>query len=106
MIIRGGNNIVPAEVEEVFFSHPAIKYVSVFGIPDIVLGEQICACVTLKENCQETEETLRNYARDKIAKYKIPDHILILEQMPKLANGKINKRSLAEYFKNSLNPLK
>ena len=102
LIIRGGNNIVPAEVEEVYFHHPSVLEVSVFGIPDQILGEQICACVTLKGNYKETETTLKEYAMDKVAKYKIPDHIFLLQEMPKLANGKINKRFLVEYCKNSL----
>ena len=102
LIIRGGNNIVPAEVEEVYFHHPSVLEVSVFGIPDNILGEEICACISLKENCKETETALKEYAIDKIAKYKIPDHFFLLQEMPKLANGKINKKFLEEYCINSL----
>ena len=102
LIIRGGNNIVPAEVEEIYFSHPSVSEVIVFGVPDKVLGEQICACFTLKNNSQETEMTLKEYAKNKIAKYKIPDHIFILPEMPRLENGKINKKFLIEYYKEAL----
>ena len=103
LIIRGGNNIVPAEVEGVYFCHPSVLEVSVFGISDNILGEQTCACMTLKKNCKETEATLKEYAIGKIAKYKIPDHIVLLQEMPRLANGKINKKVLVEYCINSLN---
>ncbi|MBB6446872.1 class I adenylate-forming enzyme family protein [Bacillus benzoevorans] len=97
LIIRGGNNIVPAEVECIYFSHPSVVEVYVFGIPDNILGERTYACITLKENCKETETTLKEYAIGKIAKYKIPDHIVLLQEMPRLANGKINKKSLVDY---------
>ncbi|MBM4764584.1 AMP-binding protein [Bacillus sp. B15-48] len=103
LIIRGGNNIVPAEVENVYFAHPSVLDVSVFGISDNILGEQTCACIILKNNCTETEGTLKEYAIGKIAKYKIPDHIVFLQEMPRLANGKINKKFLIEYTINSLN---
>lgn len=102
LIIRGGNNIVPAEIESVYFSHPSVLEVSVFGIPDNILGEQTCACVTLKKNSIETETTLKEYSIGKIAKYKIPDHIILLQEMPKLANGKINKKALVEHCIHSL----
>lgn len=103
LIIRGGNNISPAEVEEVYYSHPSVLDVCVLGISDPILGEKTYTYLTLKENSVETEDSLKNYAVGKIAKYKIPDRIIILDIMPKLETGKIDKQVLLEY---ELQPMK
>ncbi|MBM4764290.1 AMP-binding protein [Bacillus sp. B15-48] len=94
MIIRGGNNIYPAQVEEIYYSHPSVLEVCILGVPDSELGEQTYAFISLKKNSMETEESLKKYAEGKIAKYKIPDKIVLLASLPKLDNGKIDNQTL------------
>lgn len=94
VIIRGGYNIYPAEVENVYRLHPDVLDVCVLGVPNEVLGEETHVFIKLKKNSMVTEESLRMYAVGKIAKYKIPDKIIMIEEMPRLYNGKINKKSL------------
>lgn len=94
MIIRGGYNIYPAEVEKIYYAHPAVLEVCVLGVPHEELGEQTYAFIQLKKNSQETEESLREYAKGHISKYKVPDRVVLKMEMPKLANGKINKCAL------------
>ncbi|MHB8074763.1 class I adenylate-forming enzyme family protein [Desulfosporosinus fructosivorans] len=94
MIIRGGYNIYPAEVEKIYYAHPTVLEVCVLGVPHEELGEQTWAYIQLKENSQETEESLRDYVKGKISKYKIPDRVIVLDIMPKLTNGKIDKKAL------------
>ncbi|MFT8929744.1 MAG: class I adenylate-forming enzyme family protein [Sporolactobacillus sp.] len=99
MIIRGGYNIYPAELEGLYHSHPIIAEVSVVGLPDTVLGEVICAVIQLKPAYQTTEITetsLKDYLRNKVASCKIPDHIFFIDQFPLNAAGKINKAVLRE----------
>jgi fatty-acyl-CoA synthase/long-chain acyl-CoA synthetase len=99
MIIRGGYNIYPAEVEEIYHDHPDVLEVCVLGISHEVLGEQTCACIQFVDNSLETAESIREYAIGLIAKYKIPDKVIVVKEMPKLENGKINKKMLLEYSK-------
>lgn len=94
MIIRGGNNIDPQEVENIYYLHPDVLHVCVLGLPDIQLGEQNWAFIQLKKNSQELINSLRNYAIGKISQYKIPDRIILIDKMPLLENGKIDKQSL------------
>jgi len=94
MIIRGGLNIYPREVEAVMMKHPAISMAAVIGVPDEEMGEEVKAFVVLKEGASATEDELRQYTKDNIAAYKYPRIIAITTQLPQSATGKILKKEL------------
>ena len=98
MIIRGGENIYPAEVENFLMTNEKIEQVQVVGVPDEKYGEQIGAAVKLKENQTYSEEELKEWCRGKIANYKIPFYIKFVNEYPMTANGKIQKFKLKEIF--------
>jgi len=94
MIIRGGYNVYPREIEEVLYEHPAVREVAVLGIPDDALGEEVGAAVALKEGATATAEELRDFAKSQVAAYKYPRHVWFLDDLPKGPTGKILKRSI------------
>ena len=96
MIIRGGENISPREIEEFLYTHPAVSQVSVIGIPDPTYGEEVCAWVSLKEGATVTEEEIRQFCKGQIATYKIPRVIRFTREFPMTASGKIQKFRLRE----------
>ncbi len=96
MIIRGGENVYPREIEEFLFGHPGVSDVQVVGVPDERYGEEIVAFVIPKEDQQLEAEDLREFCRQKIAHYKIPRHILICEAFPLTITGKVQKYKLRE----------
>ena len=96
MIIRGGENIYPKEIEEFLYQHPAIHEVQVIGIPDEKYGEEICAWIELKQNMRLTEEEIKSYCRGKIAHYKIPRYIKFVDSFPMTVTGKIRKVEMRE----------
>jgi len=96
MIIRGGENIYPKEIEEFIYTHPKVKDVQVVGVPDKQYGEEILACVILKEGEKLTEEELRDYIRSNIAKHKTPRYIMFVNEFPMNAAGKILKYKIRE----------
>ncbi|XP_067144308.1 medium-chain acyl-CoA ligase ACSF2, mitochondrial-like [Centruroides vittatus] len=96
LIIRGGENIYPQEIENLLLTHPAVFEVYVVGVPDIRMGEEICACIQLKPNQKITENDVKEYCKDKISHFKIPKHIVFLEGFPKTESGKIQKYKLRE----------
>jgi fatty-acyl-CoA synthase len=102
MIIRGGYNIYPREVEEILYTHPDVMEVAIVGLPDTVLGEISCACVKLKPNASVQSQTLIEFVKGHVADYKVPDKLLIMDDFPMTASGKIRKVSLQELLKNSL----
>ena len=91
MIIRGGENIYPREVEEFLYQHPAISEVQVFGVPDEKMGEEVCAWIQLNEGFDLTEEDVKAYCRDQITHFKIPRHIRFVTEYPMTVTGKIQK---------------
>ncbi|WP_455284664.1 AMP-binding protein [Cupriavidus necator] len=91
MLIRGGENIYPREIEEFLFRHPKIQAVQVFGVPDPKYGEEVCAWIVLKPGQTATEEEIRAFCRDQIAHYKIPRHIRFVSEMPMTVTGKVQK---------------
>ncbi|MCC6589980.1 MAG: AMP-binding protein [Bryobacterales bacterium] len=91
MIIRGGENIYPREIEEFLYTHPAIADVQVIGLPDARLGESVAAWVRLKQGQVLTEEELRSWCRGKVAHFKVPQHIRFVDQFPMTVTGKIQK---------------
>jgi long-chain acyl-CoA synthetase len=94
MIIRGGENIYPREIEIVLEAHPKIQVVSVIGVQDHALGEKVKAYIIVKENETMTEADLRSYLNARIAKYKIPEFIEFVKDLPRNATGKVMKREL------------
>jgi len=91
MIIRGGENIYPREIEEFLYTMPGILDVQVVGIPDEKYGEIVGAFIILEEGAQLTEEDVRDYAVTKIARYKVPKHVFFVDEFPLTASGKIQK---------------
>jgi len=91
MLIRGGENVYPREVEEFLYRHPKIQEVQVFGIPDPLLGEEVAAWIELREGQQATSEEIQAFCRGEIAHYKIPRHIRFVTEFPMTVTGKIQK---------------
>ncbi len=91
MIIRGGENIYPKEVEDVLFTHPAIASVAVIGLPDPEWGETVAACLILRDGQNATQGELEKFCREKLASYKVPRSWTFLESFPQTASGKIQK---------------
>ncbi|SFR08300.1 AMP-binding protein [Desulfoscipio geothermicus] len=96
MIIRGGENIYPREIEEFLYTHPQIKDVQVVGVPSKKYGEEVMAFIQLKEGAGVTDEDVKNYCAGKIARYKIPSYIQFVDSYPTTANGKVQKFKLRE----------
>ena len=96
MIIRGGENIYPREIEEFLYTHPAVKDVQVVGLPDKVYGEEICAFVILKEGETLTAGELQTYTRERLSRHKTPRYVEFVEEFPMTASGKIQKFKLRE----------
>jgi len=95
MIIRGGYNVYPREVEEVLYEHPGVAEVAVVGAPHEELGEEVTAVVAMKEGESATEEEIVSFAKERVAAYKYPRRVVFMEELPKNATGKILKRELA-----------
>ncbi len=91
MIIRGGENIYPREIEEYLYRHDGIQDVSVFGVPDPKFGEAVVAWVTLKEGASLTEEEVRAFCKGQIAHYKIPAYVKFVDDFPMTVTGKVQK---------------
>jgi fatty-acyl-CoA synthase len=91
MILRGGENIYPREIEEFLYTHPDVSQVQVFGIPDAALGEVVCAWIVRRDGSQITAEDIRSYCRDSIAYYKVPLHIAFKTELPMTVTGKPQK---------------
>ena len=91
MIIRGGENVYPREVEEFLYQHPAISEVQVFGIPDKKMGEEVCAWVQLNEGATLSADDIKAFCKDQITHFKIPRHIRFVSEYPMTVTGKIQK---------------
>ena len=94
MIIRGGYNVYPREVEEVLYGHPAVAEAAVVGIPHPELGEEVGAAVAVKPGAEATVAELRAYVKDNVAAYKYPRHVWLVDALPKGPSGKIVKREI------------
>ena len=94
LIIRGGFNVYPREIEEVFYEHPAVLEAAVIGLPHPTHGEEVGAAVALKPGASATPEELRQYIKDRVAAYKYPRHVWLVDALPKGATGKIVKRDI------------
>ena len=100
MIISGGENVYPAEVENAIFDHPKVSDVAVIGIPDEKWGEAVKACVVMKPDESLTEDEVIEWTRNKIAKFKCPKSVDFLETLPRNPSGKVLRRLLREPYQN------
>lgn len=98
MIIRGGENIYPREIEEFLYTHPKIFDVQVAGVPDPILGEEVAAWIILRDGEKATAEEIQAYCREKISRQKIPRHIFFIKDYPMTASGKVQKFKLRDDF--------
>jgi fatty-acyl-CoA synthase len=96
MVIRGGENVYPREVEEFLYQHPAVADVQVVGVPDARYGEELCAWVRLREGRQVTGDELRDWCRGKIATFKIPRYWRFVDEFPMTVTGKVQKFKMRE----------
>ena len=102
MINRGGENVYPVEVENVLHLHPKILNIAVFGLPDPVMGSIVaCAIVPRPGEKKITPEEIKDYCRDHLASYKIPQKVFFLPELPTNPGGKVMKKELAVRFANA-----
>jgi long-chain acyl-CoA synthetase len=95
MIIRGGYNVYPREIEEVLYEHPDVAEAAVIGVPHDSLGEEVAAAVALKKDAQVTADELRDYVKERVAAYKYPRKVWLVETLPKGPTGKVQKRDIS-----------
>jgi len=96
MVIRGGENVYPREIEEFLFRHPKIDAVQVVGVPDLKYGEELCAWVKLKPGASASAEDVQSFCRGQIAHYKIPRYIKFVDAFPMTVTGKVQKFIMRE----------
>jgi fatty-acyl-CoA synthase len=96
MVIRGGENIYPREIEEFLYRHPGVADVQVIGVPDPKFGEELCACIKSKAGAPSTEESIRDFCKGQIAHYKIPRYIRFVDSFPMTVTGKVQKFVMRE----------
>jgi fatty-acyl-CoA synthase len=96
MIIRGGENVYPREIEEFLHTHPAIADVQIVGLPDVDKVEEISAWIRLHEGATLTEDEVKQFCRGRIAHYKVPRYVVIVTEFPTTVTGKIQKFKLRE----------
>jgi long-chain acyl-CoA synthetase len=94
LVIRGGFNIYPREIEEVLYEHPEVREAAVIGVPHAELGEEVAAAVALKTGARSTAEDLRDFVKQRVAAYKYPRHVWLVDELPKGPTGKILKREI------------
>jgi fatty-acyl-CoA synthase len=96
MIIRGGENIYPKEIEEFLYTHPKVRDVQVIGVPSEQYGEEIMACIVLKEGEEMSEQEVKDYVHASMAKHKVPKYVDFVADFPMNAAGKIMKYKMRE----------
>jgi fatty-acyl-CoA synthase len=96
MVIRGGENVYPREIEEFLYAHPAVKDVSVIGVPDEKYGEELCAWVVLHPGAEADEESIKAFCRGNIAHYKVPRYVTFVAEFPMTVTGKVQKFKMRE----------
>ncbi|XP_033501386.2 medium-chain acyl-CoA ligase ACSF2, mitochondrial-like [Epinephelus lanceolatus] len=102
MIIRGGENIYPAEIEQFLYTHPKVQDVQVVGVKDERLGEQVCACIRLKEGQTSSAEEIRAFCKGQISHFKIPHYVMFVDSYPLTALRKVKKNVLKEEIEKKL----
>jgi fatty-acyl-CoA synthase len=96
MLIRGGENVFPREIEEYLYRHPKVQEAQVFGVPDSKYGEEMCAWIVLKAGVSATEDEIREFCRGQIAHYKVPRYVRFLAELPKTVTGKAQKFAMRQ----------
>ncbi|MBV8750028.1 MAG: AMP-binding protein, partial [Candidatus Eremiobacteraeota bacterium] len=96
MVIRGGENVYPREIEEFLYTHPAVKDVQVIGVPDERYGEELCAWVIVHDDKALTADEVRDYCKGQIAHYKIPRYVMFVDGWPMTVSGKVQKYKMRE----------
>jgi fatty-acyl-CoA synthase len=94
MIIRGGENVYPREIEEFLYTHPHVADVQVVGLPDVQFGEEVCAWIRPRPGAALTEDEVKQFCRGRIAHYKIPRYVLFVDEFPTTVTGKVQKFKL------------
>ena len=94
LIIRGGYNVYPREIEEVIYEHPAVREAAVVGVPHDDLGEEVGAAIALKDDAECTEDDIREHCKEQVAAYKYPRTVWFVDELPKGPTGKILKREI------------
>ena len=102
MVIRGGENVYPREIEEFLYQHPQVRDVQVVGVPDSKYGEELCAWIVLHEGATLDAEGVRSFCAGQIARYKIPRYIRFVDGFPMTVTGKIQKYLIREQMKREL----
>jgi fatty-acyl-CoA synthase len=102
MIIRGGENVYPREIEEFLYEHPAVLDVAVVGVPDAKYGEVVCACIRLCGGATATEEDIIEFCRGQIAHYKVPRYVRFVDSFPLTISGKVQKYLIREQLRAEL----
>jgi long-chain acyl-CoA synthetase len=95
VVIRGGFNVYPREIEEVIYEHPAVAEAAVIGVPHETLGEEVGAAVALRDGAHATVDELREFVKERVAAYKYPRHVWLVDELPKGPTGKILKREIS-----------
>lgn len=103
VVIRGGENLFPKEIEDFLYTHPDISDVQVIGLPDLRYGEELCACIILHEHHQSDEESIRSFCKDHISHNKVPRYVKFFSEFPMTASGKAQKFKLQEIMRAELN---
>jgi fatty-acyl-CoA synthase len=102
MVIRGGENIYPREIEEFLYKHPAVRDVAVVGVPDEKFGEELCAWITLASGQSASEDDIKAFCNGQIAHYKIPRYVRFVSEFPLTVTGKVRKFEIREQMMNEL----
>jgi fatty-acyl-CoA synthase len=102
MVIRGGENIYPREIEEFLFQHPAVADVQGFGVPDNYYGEELCVWIKLKEGATVTAEEIRGFCHGRITHFKIPRYVRFVTEFPMTVTGKVQKFRMREIMTREL----
>ncbi|WP_338557758.1 AMP-binding protein [Acinetobacter sp. KS-LM10] len=105
VVIRGGENLFPKEIEDFLYKHPDVSDVQVIGLPDARYGEELCACIILHEHHQVTEDCIRAYCKEHISHNKVPRYVRFFTEFPMTASGKAQKFKLQEFMRKELNLL-
>lgn len=103
VVIRGGENLFPKEIEDFLYKHPDVMDVQVIGLPDRRYGEELCACIILQEGHTVTDECIRNYCKEHISHNKVPKYVRFFTEFPMTASGKAQKFKLQEFMREELN---
>jgi fatty-acyl-CoA synthase len=91
MVIRGGENVYPREIEEYLYRHPKVEDVTVVGVPDVKFGEELCVWIKLKPGESATEEEIKAFCKGQIAHYKVPRYVRFVPEFPITVTGKVQK---------------